>query len=111
MSVLDDHPIVHSPHPHHLHRDTHPYPRCPSCRLVQEPGSFVVTFPGAYHAGFNTGFNVAESVNFASPDWLTHGTDVVRKYRMQGKAPVISHDALLITIAQVCGYPLGACDI
>ena len=32
----------------------------PVYRVVHEPGSFVVTMPNSYHAGFNCGFNVAE---------------------------------------------------
>jgi histone demethylase JARID1 len=53
----------------------------PVCRAVQIPGSFVVTFPDAYHAGFNSGFNVAEAVNFAAPDWLPFGSSSVVRYR------------------------------
>lgn len=32
-------------------------------RIKQTLGSFVVTFPKAYHAGFSHGFNVGEAVN------------------------------------------------
>jgi jumonji domain-containing protein 2 len=41
--------------------------------VVQEAGEFIITFPGSYHAGFNHGFNIAESTNFATPRWLEIG--------------------------------------
>lgn len=37
------------------------------------PGEFIVTFPGSYHAGFSTGFNVGEAVNFVTKDWIKYG--------------------------------------
>ena len=40
---------------------------------VQRPGDTIITFPGSYHFGFNTGFNVAESTNFAVSEWVPHG--------------------------------------
>ncbi len=43
----------------------------PVVRTNQEAGEFIVTFPRSYHAGFNQGYNLAEAVNFATPDWVS----------------------------------------
>ncbi|KAJ3532839.1 hypothetical protein NM688_g7365 [Phlebia brevispora] len=66
----------------------------------QRAGEFVITFPKAYHAGFNHGLNFNEAVNFALPDWLPHGLDCVKRYQEHKKLPVFSHDELIITITQ-----------
>jgi len=33
----------------------------------------MITFPYAYHAGYNLGYNCAESTNFASERWIEYG--------------------------------------
>lgn len=50
----------------------------PLCHLRQTPGDFVVTFPRAYHFGFNFGLNCAESTNFALHSWLPFGRTASR---------------------------------
>ncbi|XP_064477550.1 lysine-specific demethylase 4C-like isoform X2 [Ornithodoros turicata] len=45
----------------------------PFSKITQEPGEFMITFPYGYHAGFNHGFNCAESTNFALPRWVEYG--------------------------------------
>ncbi|XP_075065448.1 lysine-specific demethylase 4C isoform X1 [Mixophyes fleayi] len=45
----------------------------PFNKVTQEAGEFMITFPYGYHAGFNHGFNCAESTNFATVRWIDYG--------------------------------------
>lgn len=67
--------------------------------LDQHAGQFVVTFPRAYHAGFNHGFNFNEAVNFAPHDWEPYGQEGVKRLREYRKQPCFSHDEMLLTAA------------
>ena len=40
----------------------------------------MITFPLGYHSGFNTGFNIAESTNFATERWVEYGKRATRCY-------------------------------
>ncbi|KAF2145981.1 uncharacterized protein K452DRAFT_294599 [Aplosporella prunicola CBS 121167] len=42
-------------------------------KLVHYEGEFVLTYPYGYHSGYNIGYNCAESVNFATEQWLEYG--------------------------------------
>ncbi|KAJ1041154.1 hypothetical protein NDA14_007461 [Ustilago hordei] len=66
----------------------------------QRANELVVTFPKAYHSGFNHGFNLNEAVNFALPDWIFDDLESVRRYQRFRKPAVFSHDQLLITVSQ-----------
>lgn len=45
----------------------------PFNKITQEAGEIMITFPFGYHAGYNHGFNCAESTNFASERWIEYG--------------------------------------
>lgn len=47
--------------------------KLPIHSCIQNAGEFILTFPNAYHAGFNHGLNCAESVNFATKEWIPYG--------------------------------------
>ena len=67
--------------------------------LDQRAGQFVITFPQAYHAGFNHGFNFNEAVNLAPEDWESFGEAGVERLQEFRKQPCFSHDELLMTAA------------
>ncbi|KAI9149501.1 Lid2 complex component lid2 [Paramyrothecium foliicola] len=68
--------------------------------LDQRAGQFVITFPQAYHAGFNHGFNFNEAVNFAPHDWEPFGLAGVERLQLFRRQPCFSHDELLWTAAE-----------
>ncbi|KAK0652588.1 PLU-1-like protein-domain-containing protein [Cercophora newfieldiana] len=68
--------------------------------LDQRAGQFVITFPQAYHAGFNHGFNFNEAVNFAPSDWEPYGLAGVERLQAFRRTPCFSHDELLWTAAE-----------
>ena len=45
----------------------------PYQKVVQEERNAIIVFPYAYHSGFNHGFNIAESTNFALERWIEYG--------------------------------------
>jgi len=67
--------------------------------IDQRAGEFVITFPQAYHAGFNHGFNVNEAVNFAPSDWEPFGEAGVERLQTYRRQACFSHDELLMTAA------------
>ncbi|KAI3995935.1 hypothetical protein MKX01_017132, partial [Papaver californicum] len=71
----------------------------PCCRLVQNVGEFVVTFPRAYHSGFSHGFNCGEAANIATPKWLTVANEAAIRRASINCPPMVSHLQLLYTLA------------
>lgn len=75
-------------------------------RLVHHEGEFVITFPFGYHSGYNLGYNCAESVNFATEDWLDIGRRA-RKCNCAEDSVNINVDDIIDAIR---GVPMGEYD-
>ena len=71
----------------------------PVYRATAEAGSFIFTLPGAYHCGFNVGFNVAESTNFAFSPWVPTGVFALQRYRTPiTRDSTLLHDGLICSV-------------
>ncbi|XP_039031212.1 probable lysine-specific demethylase ELF6 isoform X2 [Hibiscus syriacus] len=79
----------------------------PCCRLVQNPGEFVVTFPRAYHVGFSHGFNCGEAANFGTQQWLQVAKEAAVRRAAMNYLPMLSHQQLLylLTMSFVSRIP------
>ncbi|KAH8052106.1 hypothetical protein JL721_10989 [Aureococcus anophagefferens] len=73
-------------------------PRRAVYKLVQEPGTFVVTFPQAFHSGFSR-LQLRRGANFAMPHWIEHAKLANERYRRIGRLAVLGHDRLIFTLA------------
>ncbi|KAI9087643.1 hypothetical protein K1719_030513 [Acacia pycnantha] len=71
----------------------------PCCRLVQNAGEFVVTFPRAYHTGLSHGFNCGEAANIVTPEWLRVAKDAAIRRASINYPPMVSHFQLLYDLA------------
>jgi len=46
--------------------------------ILQEPGDFVITLPKAYNTDFAHGYNVSETVNIWTADYLIEGRNLAK---------------------------------
>ncbi|OLY84697.1 Lysine-specific demethylase lid [Smittium mucronatum] len=70
----------------------------PVFTIDQNPGEFIITFPQAYHSGFNQGLNFNEAVNFITSDWIEFGEASIIHYQKYKKVPAFSHEELVCNI-------------
>ncbi|AMD22474.1 HHL296Cp [Eremothecium sinecaudum] len=70
-----------------------------SCyKAVQYPGEYIITYPKCYHAGFNSGYNLNEAVNFTLDLWIPFGLQAIDDYKMTKRKCVFNMWELMFNI-------------
>ncbi|XP_072930884.1 uncharacterized protein Jarid2 isoform X2 [Epargyreus clarus] len=67
-------------------------------RVEQLPGEYIIVFPKAYSCTISTGFNITESVYFASRRWLNSGLLSFVEAQYNCEPTMISVEVLLVAI-------------
>ena len=70
-------------------------------KAVQNPGEFIITYPKCYHAGFNTGFNFNEAVNFTLDLWLQYGLESITDYQSTKRTAVVNLFDLMLSLIHI----------
>ena len=69
---------------------------------IQEPGEFIVKFPGIFGSSISFGSCVSENVNFATPSWLKLSESSLKWLQKQQVIPAFSNFELLLNISRKC---------
>ena len=69
-------------------------------RTVQQSGQFVVCFPGSFVSKVCCGYNVSETVHFATTQWTSMGFETAKEMKRRHIAKPFSMEKLLYQIAQ-----------
>ncbi|CAL4110101.1 unnamed protein product, partial [Meganyctiphanes norvegica] len=69
------------------------------CRVVQEPGQFVVVFPGAFTSSVCTGYLISESAFFARPQYFDRATESFETLHKCCEPSMFSLERLVLSVA------------
>ncbi|OBA18015.1 JmjC-domain-containing protein [Metschnikowia bicuspidata var. bicuspidata NRRL YB-4993] len=75
-------------------------------KIVHKQGEYMITYPYGYHAGFNYGYNLAESVNFALDDWFDYAK-MTRKCECIDDSVGINHAQIYCKFKGIPYTPAG----
>ncbi|CCH63031.1 hypothetical protein TBLA_0J00310 [Henningerozyma blattae CBS 6284] len=67
-------------------------------KAIQHPNEYIITLPKCFHAGFNSGFNINEAVNFTLPTWLPYGFQSIKDYKLIKKDCILDIIGFLIDV-------------